>query len=46
MSVVEDVRKLTHYLELCAESGSSAHLSAYSLDLLVLVLRTHIERID
>jgi hypothetical protein len=46
MNVVDDVRRLTHYLELCAETGSSAHLTAYALDLLVLVLRAHIEPID
>ena len=46
MNVADDVRKLTHYLELCAEAGSGAHLTANSLDLLLLVLRAHIENVD
>jgi hypothetical protein len=46
MNVVDDARKLTHYLELCAETGSGAHLTANSLDLLLHVLRAHIESVD
>jgi hypothetical protein len=46
MKVVDDVRKLTRYFELCSETGSGAHLNAYSLDLLLLALRTHIEHVD
>jgi hypothetical protein len=46
MNVVDDFRRLTHYLQLCSETGSGAHLTASSLDLLLLVLHAHIERGD
>jgi hypothetical protein len=46
MNLVDDVGKLTHYLQLCAETGAGAHLTANSLDLLLLVLRAHIENAD
>jgi hypothetical protein len=46
MSAVDDVGKLVHYLELCAETGSGAHLTPNALELLLLALRSHTEPVE
>ena len=43
MSTIDDVGKLVHYLELCAETGSGAHLTPNALELLLLALSSHME---